>query len=87
MIAGGAFENAAEREDKTIPVPSVAEGKQQTVHSNGEKTPVPSYNVSCLINPTNQTVVNFDDRNVVYSVVFAVTVDSSSVAPIASCYG
>lgn len=84
-IAGGAFETAAEREAKSIMTPFVGEGEQQIFHSREEKASFPSYNVSCLINPANQTVVNFDDRDIVYSVVFAITVDSS-VALVAGCY-
>ena len=85
-IAGGAFENATERSDKSITIPFVAEGEQQKLHSKEERASFPLYNVSCLINPANQTVVNFDARDVVYSVVFAITVDSS-VAHIVGCYG
>ena len=65
--------------------PFVGEGEQQIFHSREEKASFPSYNVSCLINPANQTVVNFDDRDIVYSVVFAITVDSSVVL-VAGCY-
>lgn len=84
-IVGGAFENTGVREAKNITIPFVGEGEQQIFHSREEQASFPSYNVSCLINPANQTVVNFDDRDIVYSVVFAITVDSSVVL-VAGCY-
>lgn len=64
-------------------IPARRSGTTVSSHRNGKRKPYSLEEASkCLVNKEKQKIINYDETGNIYSVVFAVTADSASVAPI-----
>ena len=64
-------------------IPARRNGATVSSHRNGKRKPYLLEEASkCLVNKEKQKILNYDKTGIIYSVVFAVTADSASVAPI-----